>query len=170
MQAIRPCLWCIDNAEEVADLYTSIFKNSRVLERSSYGKGAPLPEGTLLTATIELQGQEFMLLNGGPNPNASFSDGISFAVSVDTQEEVDHLWDRLTADGGEPGRCGWLKDKFGVSWQIVPKALVEVLSDEDSEKSSRAMQAMMAMGKLDIAELRRAHAGAEARLPLQSAP
>lgn len=161
MQAIRPCLWCTDNAEEMASYYTTIFKDSRVLEQSRYGKGAPLPEGTLLTAIIELQGQEFMLLNGGVNPNAGFSDGVSFAVTVDTQEEVDHLWNGLTADGGEPRQCGWLKDKFGVSWQIVPKALMEVLNDEDSEKSGRALQAMMGMGKLDIAELRRAHSGAK---------
>jgi predicted 3-demethylubiquinone-9 3-methyltransferase (glyoxalase superfamily) len=159
MQSIRPCLWCTNDAEEMMSFYTSVFDDAKVLDTSRYGSGAPVPEGTLLTAVIELQGQELMLLNGGDNPNAGRTQAVSFVVNVDSQDEVDHLWERLTA-GGEPGPCGWLTDKFGVSWQIVPRALLEVLSDPDPEKAGRAMQAMMTMSKIDIAELRRAHSGA----------
>ena len=162
MHSIRPCLWCTDNAQEIADFYTSTFKDSRVLDRSYYGAAGPMPEGTLLTAIIELAGQEFTLLNGGENPEVKFSDAISFAVTVDTQADVDDLWDQLTA-GGTPGPCGWLKDKFGVSWQIVPAGLLEMVTDQDSEKSTRTMKAMMTMGKLDVAELQRAHAGETVR-------
>ena len=161
MQSIRPCLWCSGDADAMLELYTGLFPDARVIDESRYGAGAPMPEGTLLTAIIELQGMELMLLNGGPNPNALPTESFSLAVTVDTQEEVDHLWEGLITDGGAEGPCGWLTDKFGVSWQVVPKALMECLGDPDPEKSSRTMQAMMQMSKLDIAELRRAHAGTE---------
>jgi predicted 3-demethylubiquinone-9 3-methyltransferase (glyoxalase superfamily) len=137
-------------AEEAVAFYTSVFEDSRVLSTTRH-------EGALLTATFELAGQEFMALNGGPS--FSFSQGISLFVDCETQEEVDDLWERLTAGGGEPGPCGWLTDRFGVSWQIIPRALGELLGDEDREKAQRVMQAMLQMSKIEIAELRRAYEG-----------
>jgi len=154
MQKITPFLWFDDKAEEAMNFYLSIFKNSRVISISRYGDGAPVPSGTVMTATFELNGQEFMALNGGPY--FKFTEAISFFVSCETQQEVDELWMKLSA-GGEEGQCGWLKDKFGLSWQIVPTALGELLGDQDAEKAGRVMQAMLRMKKIVIADLRKAY-------------
>jgi predicted 3-demethylubiquinone-9 3-methyltransferase (glyoxalase superfamily) len=146
-----------DRAEEAVDFYTSIFDGSRILSTSRYGAAGPGPEGSLMTATFELAGQEFMALNGGPS--FTFSQGISLFVDCETQEEVDELWEKLS-EGGEKGPCGWLTDRFGVSWQVVPRALGELLNDPDPEKANRVMQAMLQMGKIDIDGLRRAYESA----------
>jgi predicted 3-demethylubiquinone-9 3-methyltransferase (glyoxalase superfamily) len=148
-------------AEEAVEFYTSVFDGSRVLSTTRYEAGGPGPEGELMSATFELAGQEFMALNGGPS--FTFSQGISLFVDCEDQVEVDELWAKLT-DGGEPGPCGWLTDRFGVSWQIIPRALGELLADEDREKAGRVMQAMLQMSKIEIDGLRRAHEGAEASL------
>ena len=146
-----------DRAEEAIEFYTSIFPGSRILGTSRYGEGAPLPAGTFMTGTFELAGQEFMALNGGPS--FGFAQGISLFVDCETQEEVNELWEKLS-EGGEKGPCGWLTDRFGVSWQIIPRALGELLNDEDHEKSKRVMQAMLQMGKIEIDGLRRAYESA----------
>jgi len=146
-------LWFDNNAEEAMNFYTSIFKNSRIVSVSRYGDEAG-QVGTVMTATFVLNGQEFMALNGGPH--FKFTEAISFFVHCETQEEVDELWEKLSA-GGEKGQCGWLKDKFGVSWQIVPTALGELLGDKDPEKSKRVMEAMLQMHKIDIAKLKQAY-------------
>ena len=159
MQRITTFLTYNDQAEEAVNLYTSVFPNSKILNISRYGEGGPMPAGTAMSAEFELDGQRFMALNGGPH--FAFSDGISLFVSCQTQQEVDELWDKLSA-GGEPGRCGWLKDKFGVSWQIIPTALGELLGDPNPKKAQAAMLAMLQMGKIDIATLRQAHAQASA--------
>jgi predicted 3-demethylubiquinone-9 3-methyltransferase (glyoxalase superfamily) len=143
-----------DQAEEAVAFYTSIFPDSRIVSANRYGEAGPGPEGSLMSATFELAGQEFMALNGGPS--FSFAQGISLYVDCETQEEVDELWQRLS-EGGEQGPCGWLTDKFGVSWQVIPRALGELLGDEDAEKAQRVMNAMLQMGKIDIAGLRRAY-------------
>jgi predicted 3-demethylubiquinone-9 3-methyltransferase (glyoxalase superfamily) len=145
-----------DRAEEAMNFYTSIFDNSRILSTSRYGEAGPAPAGTFMTGTFELAGQEFMTLNGGPS--FTFSQGISLFVDCETQEEVDELWEKLS-EGGEKGPCGWLTDKFGVSWQIIPRALGELLNDPDAEKSERVMKAMLQMGKIEIEGLRRAYEG-----------
>ncbi|MGH3012639.1 MAG: VOC family protein [Gaiellaceae bacterium] len=145
-------------AEEAIELYTSIFPDSRVLSTTRYPAGAPGPEGSLMSATFELAGQEFMALNGGPS--FSFSQGISLFVDCETQEEVDELWEPLTAEGGKPGPCGWLTDRFGVSWQIIPRTLGELLANEDATKSQAVMQAMLQMGKIEIEGLQRAYEAA----------
>ncbi|MDR3415719.1 MAG: VOC family protein [Nevskia sp.] len=150
---ITPFLWFDGRAEEAMLFYTSVFRNSKPVAVSRYGDGGPGPKGSVMSATFELDGVEFIALNGGPQ--FQFSPAISFFVDCTTQQEVDELWDKLSA-GGEPGRCGWLKDKFGVSWQIVPKALGELLGDPDRRKAARVMQAMMRMDKLDVAGLERA--------------
>jgi len=155
MSKISPFLWFDTQAEEAAEFYVSVFKNSEILGVSRYGEGAPRPAGSAISVTFLLDGLEFQALNGGPEFN--FTEAVSFFVSAATQAEIDNLWEKLT-DGGEPGRCGWLKDKFGLSWQIVPPVLGELLGDPDPVKSSRVMQAMLGMGKLDIAGLRAAHA------------
>jgi predicted 3-demethylubiquinone-9 3-methyltransferase (glyoxalase superfamily) len=157
MKKITPVLWFEHQAEEAMNFYTSVFKNSKVLGVSRFGDAAPGAPGSVMTATFELNGQEFVALNGGP-ANFGFTEAISFYVDCETQEEVDYLWEKLT-DGGEPGRCGWLKDKYGVSWQIVPSALGKMLGDSDPAKSQRVMQAMLQMDKLDVADLRRAYEG-----------
>lgn len=158
MQKIIPSLWFDGQAEAAADFYTSIFKNSKVLTVARYGpdaaKAAGRPEGSVMTVTFELEGQEFMALNGGPL--FTFSEAISFMVSCETQEELDNLWGKLT-EGGEEGQCGWLKDRYGLSWQIVPKVLGEMLEDKDAEKTNRVMAALIPMKKLDIAALKRAY-------------
>ena len=156
MQKITPCLWFDTEGEEAAQFYTSIFPGSRIVEVTRYGSAGPRDEGTVMTVLFELDGQQFVALNGGPDfkPN----EAISFQVGCGTQEEVDSYWDALT-DGGEPGPCGWLKDRFGVSWQIVPKVLGELITDPDAEKAQRVMAAMLTMGKIEIAELERAAAG-----------
>jgi predicted 3-demethylubiquinone-9 3-methyltransferase (glyoxalase superfamily) len=153
MQKIAPFLWFDDKAEEAMNFYVSIFKNSKVVSVNRYGEGSPGPVGKVMTAAFELDGQQFIALNGGPQ--LTFSEAISFFVNCQTQQEVDELWARLT-EGGEEGRCGWLKDKFGVSWQIVPTALGEMLGDKDPEKSKRVMEAMLKMDKIDIETLKRA--------------
>lgn len=154
MQKITPFLWFDDQAEEAMSFYTSIFKNSKILGVTRYGEAGPGPKGTVMVGTFELEGQEFMALNGGPV--FAFTEAISFVVDCKTQEEVDEVWDKLSS-GGSPGQCGWLKDKFGVSWQIVPTALREMMSGPDPEKTKRMTQAMLKMTKLDIATLKRAY-------------
>ena len=148
MNKITPFLWFDTQAEAAMNFYVSIFKNSKITSVNRYGEGMPLPAGTVMTATFELDGQPFTALNGGPE--FKFTEAISFYVSCETQAEVDDLWSKLTADGGEEGRCGWLKDKFGLSWQIVPTALGTALGNPDPEKAQRAMQAMLKMNKIDI--------------------
>jgi predicted 3-demethylubiquinone-9 3-methyltransferase (glyoxalase superfamily) len=157
MQKISPFLWFDGKAEEAANLYTSVFKNSRIVNVSRYGEGAPQPKGAVMSVTFELEGQEFMALNGGPH--FTFTPAISLFVKCETQAEVDALWDKLTANGGEKSRCGWLKDKYGVSWQIIPTALGRMLQDKDPAKSRRVMGAMLQMDKIDIAALQRAYDG-----------
>ncbi len=157
MNKITPFLWFDNQAEEAASFYVSVFKNSKVLGVSRYGEAGPGPKGSAMTVSFELNGQQFTALNGGP-AHFGFSEAISFYVDCETQAEVDELWEKLTA-GGEPGPCGWLKDKYGLSWQIVPKTLIQLLGDKDPAKANRTMQAMLKMSKLDIAELQRAYDG-----------
>ena len=154
MQKITTFLTFDHQAEEAVNLYVSVFKNSKILNVSRYGEGAPAPAGSVMSAAFELEGQQFIALNGGPQ--FTFTDGISLYVSCETQDEVDELWEKLSAGGGE-GRCGWLKDRFGVSWQIIPNALGELLGDKDPRKAQSVMQAMLQMTKIDIASLRRAY-------------
>jgi predicted 3-demethylubiquinone-9 3-methyltransferase (glyoxalase superfamily) len=154
MQKITPFLWFDSQAEEAMNFYTSLFENSKVVSVSRYGEEGPGPKGAVMSATFQLEGQAFMALNGGPQ--FSFTPAISFFVSCQTQEEVDRLWDKLT-EGGEPGRCGWLKDRFGLSWQIIPTALGELLGDKDPQKAGRVMQAMLQMDKIDVAKLKQAY-------------
>lgn len=159
---ITPCLWFDGQAEEAAGFYTSIFKNSKITAISRYGEAGKeihgRQPGSVMVVVFELDGQTFTALNGGPD--FKFNEAISFQIDCATQEEVDHFWDRLSEGGPvEAQVCGWVKDKFGVSWQVVPTILPELLSDPDREKADRAMMAMMGMAKLDIAALRRAHAG-----------
>jgi predicted 3-demethylubiquinone-9 3-methyltransferase (glyoxalase superfamily) len=156
MQGITPCLWFDTQALEATEFYVSIFKNSRLGEVSYYGEGAPLPKGTVLTVTFQLNGQEFMALNGGPV--FQFNEAVSLVVNCETQEEIDEYWQKLTA-GGQEVQCGWLKDKYGLSWQIVPTALGKMLTDKDPAKSNRMMQALMQMVKLDIRGLEQAFRG-----------
>ncbi len=153
MQKTTPCLWFDNQGEEAASFYTTVFENSKIVDVTRYGAAGPGPEGTVMTVTFELDGQQFVALNGGPQ--FAFTEAISFQVSCETQDEVDHFWSKLS-EGGEEGPCGWLKDKYGVSWQIIPTALPEVLSDPDTERSQRAMKAMLGMGKIDIEAMRRA--------------
>jgi len=156
MQKIHPVLWFDNQAEEAASYYVSIFKDAEILSVSRYGDAGPRPAGSVLTASFRIEGQEFTALNGGPE--FTFTPAISFFVDCGAQEEVDQLWEKLTA-GGRPGQCGWLEDKFGVSWQIVPKILIELLNDSDPIKSQRVMSAMLQMSKIDIASLKRAYEG-----------
>jgi len=153
MQKFIPCLWFDTDGEEAATFYTSLFPNSRIVKISRFGPSGPRPEGMVMTVSFELDGQEFLALNGGPE--FTFSEAISFQVSCETQEEVDRYWSALS-EGGQEGPCGWLKDKFGLSWQIVPTALPRLLGDADREKAQRVMQAMMGMGKIEIDALERA--------------
>jgi predicted 3-demethylubiquinone-9 3-methyltransferase (glyoxalase superfamily) len=152
---ITPFLWFDDKAEEAMNFYVSIFKNSKVGSVTRYGDAGPGPKGTVMSATFQLDGQDFFALNGGPL--FKFTEAISFFVNCETQEEVDELWEKLTAGGGSPQRCGWLKDKYGMSWQIIPKALGEMLGDKDPQKSQRVMQAMLQMNKIDIQRLKEAY-------------
>ena len=153
MQKMTPCLWFDTEGEEAATFYTSVFPNSRILSVSRYGDAGPQPAGSVMTVNFELDGVAFVALNGGPA--FSFSEAISFQVSCGSQEEVDTYWEKLT-DGGEEGQCGWLKDKYGVSWQIIPSALFDLLGDPDPGRSQRAMEAMLTMRKLDIDVMREA--------------
>ena len=155
MQKITPFLWFDKNAEEAARFYTSIFKNSKITTISYYGDAMPGQKGSVMTVAFQIEGQEFMALNGGPM--FTFSPAISFFVKCQTQQEVDELWEKLSA-GGEKSRCGWLKDKYGVSWQIIPTVLGEMLHDKNAAKAQRVMQAMLQMDKIDIRGLERAYA------------
>jgi predicted 3-demethylubiquinone-9 3-methyltransferase (glyoxalase superfamily) len=155
VQKITTFITYDDRAEEAVDLYTSIFPSSKVLSKQYYGDAGPGPKGSLMTASFELDGQEFVALNGGSS--FSFSQGISLLVTCETQAEVDEYWERLS-DGGKQGPCGWLEDRFGVSWQVVPQRLMELLDDEDSAKAQRVMAAMLQMGKIELDGLERAAA------------
>ncbi len=155
MQTLSPCLWFDTQSEDAAKFYTSVFPNSRILEVTHYGSAGPRAEGLVMTVSFELDGQRFTALNGGPE--FTFSEAISFEVSCESQEEVDRYWSTLS-EGGEEGPCGWLKDKFGVSWQIVPARLLELIADSDQEKAQRVMAAMLKMRKIEIDELERAAA------------
>jgi len=155
MQKITPCLWFDTEGEDAARFYTSVFPNSRIVDMAHYGSAGPRPEGTVMAVSFELDGQKFVALNGGPQ--FTFSEAISFQVDCQSQEEVDAYWSKLSADG-EEGPCGWLKDKFGLSWQIVPARLMELLQDPDKEKAQRAMEAMLKMKKIEIADVERAAA------------
>jgi predicted 3-demethylubiquinone-9 3-methyltransferase (glyoxalase superfamily) len=154
MQKITPFLWFDHQAEEAAKFYVSLFKNSKILSVTRYGEAGPGPQGTVMTVTFTLEGQEFTALNGGPV--FKFTEAISLVVNCNTQEEVDELWDKLSM-GGEGGQCGWLKDRYGLSWQVVPIVLEELLTDPDPEKAQRVMRAMLQMKKIDINGLKRAY-------------
>ncbi len=156
MQKITPFLWFDNNAEEAMNFYVSVFKSSKALSVTRYGEGSPGPKGTVMTASFQLEGQEFIALNGGPH--FKFTEAVSFFVNCETQEEVDELWEKLSA-GGEKSRCGWLKDKYGLSWQIVPTVLGKLLQDKDAAKAKRVMEAMLQMDKIDIARLKQAYEG-----------
>jgi len=153
MPKITPFLWFNDKAEEAANFYTSIFRNSKVRGVTRYSDAGPGPKGSVMTVNFELEGQEFTALNGGPA--FTFTEAVSFVVHCDTQQDVDYYWDKLTA-GGQESQCGWLKDKYGLSWQIVPKALPRLLQQTDPKKAQRVMQALLQMKKLDIGALERA--------------
>jgi len=154
MQKITPFLWFDNNAEEAVNHYLAIFKNSKIGTVIRCGDAGPGPKGSVLTIAFQLEGQEFIALNGGPV--FKFNEAISLSVDCKTQQEVDDLWEKLS-DGGQKGQCGWLKDKFGLSWQVVPSALVEMLQDKDAEKAKLVMAAMMQMSKIDIAILKQAY-------------
>jgi len=156
-QKITPFLWFENQAEEAANFYCSIFKDSKVGNIVRYGDAGPGPKGTVMIVTFQLAGQEFTALNGGPR--FKFTEAISFVVNCQTQEEIDYFWEKLTADGGQESMCGWLKDKFGLSWQIVPTDLPQLMQSGDAKKSERVMQAILQMKKFDIAKLKEAHEG-----------
>jgi len=156
MQKIIPFLWFDGKAEEAANFYVSLFKNSRIVNIARYGDAGPGPKGTAMSATFELAGQRFIALNAGPQ--FKFSEAISFFINCETQQEVDDLWEKLSA-GGQKSKCGWLKDKYGLSWQVIPTALGDMLHDKDPKKSQRVMQAMLQMDKIDIARLKQAYDG-----------
>ena len=157
MQKITPFLWFNNNAEEAMNYYVSIFKDSRVETVSHHGEGGPMPAGTFMVGKFSLAGQEFMVLNGGPH--YKLTPAFSLMVNCETQEEIDYYWEKLTADGGKPIQCGWLEDKFGVSWQIIPTAFFELMGKGDAVRSGRMMQALWGMTKLEIAELKKAYEG-----------
>jgi predicted 3-demethylubiquinone-9 3-methyltransferase (glyoxalase superfamily) len=157
MQKVTPCLWFDTEGEEAARFYTSLFPNSRIVDVTRYGPAGPRPEGTVMTVSFDLDGQSFVALNGGPQ--YTFTEAVSFQVPCESQEEVDRLWNALS-EGGEEGLCGWLKDRFGVSWQIFPTCLPELLGHPDPEKSRRVMEAMLSMKKIEIEPLERAAAAA----------
>lgn len=156
-KALTTCLWFDSNGEEAANFYTTVFKDSKIGRISRYPEGAPRPAGEVMTIEFELNGQKFVALNGGPE--FKFTEAISFQIPCDTQEEVDYYWNKLTEGGGQESVCGWLKDKFGLSWQVVPTILTDLISDPDPVKAARTTEAMMAMAKLDIAALQKAYAG-----------
>ena len=158
MQKITPFLWYDNQAEEAANFYVSIFKNSRVLSVVRYGEAGPGPKGSVMTVEFELEGQKFVGLNGGPH--FKFTEAVSFAINCEAQEEVDYFWEKLTAEGGAESQCGWLKDKYGLSWQVVPTAVIEMLKDKDPEKSERVMKAVFQMKKIDISKVKQAYEGA----------
>ena len=154
---IAPCLWFDTQAEEAANHYVSIFKNARIVNVTHYNAAGPREAGMVMTVDFELDGQQFTALNGGPE--FKFSEAVSLQIYCDDQAEVDYYWQKLTADGGEESVCGWLRDKYGLSWQVVPKALIEMVTDSDPEKAGRAMEAMLKMQKIDIAVVQRAYDG-----------
>ena len=154
MQKITPFLWFDNNLEEVVNFYFSVFKNAKKGRELRFGDAGPGPKGQLLTVEFELNGQKFVALNGGPGPK--FTEAVSFAIDCKTQEEVDYYWEKLLEGGGQESMCGWLKDKYGLSWQVVPSALTELLADKDPVKANKAMQAMMKMRKIEISKLREA--------------
>jgi predicted 3-demethylubiquinone-9 3-methyltransferase (glyoxalase superfamily) len=154
MPKITPFLWFDNNAEEAMNFYASVFENSKIGKVTRYPEGSPGPAGSVMTGQIQLEGQDFILLNGGPH--FKFTEAISFVVNCESQEEVDRYWQKLIAGGGQESQCGWLKDKFGLSWQIVPTVLSKLLADPDKAKSKRVMEAMLKMKKIDIAALQRA--------------
>lgn len=156
MQKITPFLWFDNNAEEAANFYVSVFKDSKILSVSRYGDAGPGPKGSAMVAEFQIQGQAFVALNGGPR--FKFTEAISFVVNCETQEEVNYFWDRLS-EGGEKSRCGWLKDKFGLWWQVVPTVLGKLMSDKDKEKVKRVTEAMLQMDRIDIEPLQRAYEG-----------
>jgi predicted 3-demethylubiquinone-9 3-methyltransferase (glyoxalase superfamily) len=156
MQKITPFLWFDHQAEEAMHFYVSVFKNSRIGTVTRYGEAGPGPKGTVMTATFELDGQGLIALNGGPL--FKFTEAVSFVINCETQDEIDRYWEKLS-EGGEKSQCGWLKDKFGLSWQVVPTILADLYQDTDPEKSQRVMQAMLQMDKLDIARLKQAYEG-----------
>jgi predicted 3-demethylubiquinone-9 3-methyltransferase (glyoxalase superfamily) len=155
MPKITPFLWFDTEAEEAAKLYTSVFKNSKIVSTSRYGDAGPGPKGSVMTVAFQLDGHDFVALNGGPQ--FDFTEAISFQIDCRSQEEVDHFWQKLTEGGGKPGRCGWLKDRFGLSWQVVPRALPELLQASDAKKANRVMEAMLQMDKLDVKKLQEAY-------------
>jgi predicted 3-demethylubiquinone-9 3-methyltransferase (glyoxalase superfamily) len=157
MQKITPFLWFDTQAEEAANFYLSVFDNSKILSLLRCGEAGPGPKGSVLTVEFELEGQKFTALNGGPN--FKFTEAVSFVVTCTTQEEVDYFWEKLLEGGGEESQCGWLKDKYGLSWQITPTILIELLQDKDPQRANRVMQAMMKMIKIDIETIKRAAAG-----------
>jgi predicted 3-demethylubiquinone-9 3-methyltransferase (glyoxalase superfamily) len=154
MPKITPFLWFENQAEEAAAFYVSVFKNSKITRVTRYGDAGPKPKGTVMTVDFELDGQEFTALNGGPE--FKFNEAVSFTVNCKTQQEVDEFWRKLTAGGGQEIECGWLKDKYGLAWQITPTVLTELIGDPDPQKANRVMAAMMKMKKIDIATLKRA--------------
>lgn len=156
-QKITTFLWFDNNAEEAMNFYVSIFKSAKILDVSRYGDAGPGPKGTVMVGRFQLEGQEFLALNGGPH--FKFTEAISLVVDCESQEEVDYFWQKLAADGGSPSQCGWLKDKFGLSWQITPRVLPEMLQDKDPEKANRVMEAMLQMTKIDIGKLKQAYQG-----------
>lgn len=157
MPSITPSLWFDTQAEDAANFYVSIFKNSRIVSTTHYNDAGPREAGTVLTVEWELDGRRFVGINGGPQ--FTFDEAVSFMIECESQDEVDYYWERLTADGGEEGQCGWLKDRFGLSWQVVPKGMAEALNDPDPERAQRAMAAMLSMRKIDVEAIRRAAAG-----------
>jgi predicted 3-demethylubiquinone-9 3-methyltransferase (glyoxalase superfamily) len=157
MPKITPFLWFDTQAEEAARFYISIFKHSKIVNVARYGEAGPGPKGSAMTVAFQLDGQDFIALNAGPQ--FTFTEAVSFVVNCETQQEVDDYWRTLTAGGGEESQCGWLKDKFGLSWQVVPTALSTLLGDPDPQKSKRVMEAMLTMRKIDIATLQQAHEG-----------
>jgi predicted 3-demethylubiquinone-9 3-methyltransferase (glyoxalase superfamily) len=154
MRKITPWLWFDGQAEQAAEYYASIFPDAKMGEVRRYTDGGPMPAGTVMTAEFEVAGQPFVALNGGAE--FSFNESVSFYVDCQSQEEADQLWERLTADGGVPGQCGWLKDKFGLSWQVIPHELVDIMNDPDPQRVNRAMNAMLKMGRIEVADLRAA--------------
>ena len=154
---VTPFLWLDTQAEAAANFYVSLFADTKIVDVARWGAGSPYPEGSVMSATVDLAGQQYILFNGGPH--YQLNESFSLFVSCEDQAEVDHFWNALVADGGAPIQCGWLKDRFGVTWQVVPKALMRLLGDKDRAKAGRVMQAMMEMVKLDVAELERAAAG-----------
>lgn len=154
-QKLTPCLWFDTNAWDAVTFYTTIFRNSRKGKISYYGENMPMPQGSVLTVEFVIEGQEFLALNAGPN--FKFTEAVSFMINCDTQAEIDYYWEKLSADGGQESECGWLKDKFGLSWQVVPSIMGDMVADNDAEKVSNLMQAMMTMKKLDIKALEEAY-------------